>query len=221
MSIKHSHPAPALLNFDSLAGYPKPKLSEMELDASLQMPPPATAGGKLEARVGREENESPSKPLAAGGGGDDGFDRSGLKTSGRLRTGILARTEVENVTLCIKQISGVGYSLIQMYMFCHIMQVPNSLAAKQLSVSVFVRDRVTGDTLPVVITSSQPPPVELQQGTTTFDDGTGIPVPNPSSKSELLYAGKVTVALANVPVDENVCCVVEIADASTRSLLAW
>ena len=53
----------------------------------------------------------------------------------------------------------------------HMTQVPNSLVAKPLSVTVFVRDRVTGDTLPVIITSSQPPPVELQPGTTTFDDG--------------------------------------------------
>jgi hypothetical protein len=37
----------------------------------------------------------------------------------------------------------------------------------------------------------------------------------------LHHPGKVTVALANVPVDENVCCVVEITDSSTRSLLAW
>jgi hypothetical protein len=78
------------------------------------MPPSGTAGGKPEARVGGENDVLPPRSVpveggggGGGGGGDEGFDRSGLKTSGRLRTGMLARAEVENVTLCIKQISGV------------------------------------------------------------------------------------------------------------------
>jgi hypothetical protein len=33
--------------------------------------------------------------------------------------------------------------------------------------------------------------------------------------------GLVSVSLANVPVDENVCCVVEITDALTSALLSW
>ena len=110
----NAHSRLQLFSLTPLAGYPKPKLSESELEASLQLPPSATAGGKTEARVGGEENESPPKPLPVegGGGGDEGFDRSGLKTSGRLRTGMLARAEVENVTVCIKQISGVSPFLI-------------------------------------------------------------------------------------------------------------
>ena len=67
----------------------------------------------------------------------------------------------------------------------HTTQVPNSLVAKPLSVTVFVRDRVTGDTLPVIITSSQPPPLELQPGTTTFDDGILEFPPHLVPKSEL------------------------------------
>ena len=31
----------------------------------------------------------------------------------------------------------------------------------------------------------------------------------------------MTVTLDNVPVDENVCCVVEITDASSPALLSW
>ena len=113
-----THSRLQLFSLTPLAGYPKPKLSESELEASLQQPPSATVGGKPEARVGGEENESPPKPLpvegggGGGGGGEEGFDRSGLKTSGRLRTGMLARAEVENVAVCIKQISGVSPFLI-------------------------------------------------------------------------------------------------------------
>ena len=51
------------------------------------------------------------------------------------------------------------------------MQVPSNLLSKPLCVTVFVRDRVTGDTLPVIVTSTQPRPLELQAGTTVFDDG--------------------------------------------------
>jgi hypothetical protein len=111
---RSAHSRFQLFSLTPLAGYPKPKLSESELEASLQLPPSATAGGKPEARVGGEEDESLPKPLTVegGGGGNQGFDRSGLKTSGRLRTGMLARAEVENVTLCIKQISGVCLFLI-------------------------------------------------------------------------------------------------------------
>jgi hypothetical protein len=109
----NAHSRLQLFYLTPFAGYPKPKLSESELEASLQLPPSGTAGGKPEARVGGENDESHPKPLpvegggGGGGGGDKGFDRSGLKTSGRLRTGMLARAEVENVTLCIKQISSV------------------------------------------------------------------------------------------------------------------
>lgn len=117
--------------------------------------------------------------------------------------------------------------LFLVYFF--LSQVPSSLASRPLRVAVHVRDRVTGDTLPVIVTSSQPPPLELQAGTTTFEDGASRPrIRTKSPKCEarprnsrLQYAGRVTVSFANVPVDENVCCVVEITDALTSTLLSW
>jgi hypothetical protein len=90
-----------------VAGYPKPKLSEAEIDSSLSLPPPATSGGKHEGGL-RGDAESQMKPSLAGGGeADVGLDRSGLKSSGRLRTGLLARLDVESFTVCFKQITAV------------------------------------------------------------------------------------------------------------------
>jgi hypothetical protein len=60
-------------------------------------------------------------------------------------------------------------------------QIPSILVAKLLRITVFVRDRVTGDTLPVTVTSSQPAPLELQPGTAAFDQGNSLSV---CSKSE-------------------------------------
>ncbi len=103
------------------------------------------------------------------------------------------------------------------------MQVPSVLVAKSLRLTVFVRDRVTGDTLPVTVASSQPAPLELQPGTTTFSEsGSLIPaVTAQQIVSDTSPAAEVNVTLANVPVDENVCCIVEITDASTLALLSW
>jgi hypothetical protein len=36
-----------------------------------------------------------------------------------------------------------------------------------------------------------------------------------------LPSDKLMVTLTNVPFDENVCCVVEVADVSTPAILAW
>jgi hypothetical protein len=57
------------------------------------------------------------------------------------------------------------------FSFRRLVQVPSNLVSKLLRISVFVRDRMTGDTLPVTVTSSQPAPLELLSGTTTFNEG--------------------------------------------------
>ena len=90
-----------------VTGYPKPKLSELEVEASLSMPPPATAGGNQEGRP-KGDAESQAKPaVAEGGDAVGGLDRNALKSSGRLRTGMLARSDVEGFSVCINQITTV------------------------------------------------------------------------------------------------------------------
>ena len=104
-----------------------------------------------------------------------------------------------------------------------IATVPISLLSKLIRITITVRDMVTGDTLPVIVTTAQPPPLELHPGTNTFDEGTKPQTPNPKPQTPTRDAGHLTVTLDNVPVDENVCCVAEIADASSPSpsLLFW
>lgn len=66
------------------------------------MPPPATAGNQEGRKKGDAELQA--KPALAEEGG---MDRSGLKSSGRLRTGMLARSDVEAFSVCINQITTV------------------------------------------------------------------------------------------------------------------
>jgi hypothetical protein len=104
----------------------------------------------------------------------------------------------------------------------NLVQVPSSLLSKPLCIAVFVRDRMTGDALSVTVTSSQQQPLELLPGTTTFEEGeckfgASAARPGPIPRG----AGQIAFSLTNVPVDESVCCVVEVSDASTLALLSW
>ena len=102
-----------------------------------------------------------------------------------------------------------------------IATVPISLLSKLLRITITVRDMVSGDTLPVIVTTAQPAPLELHPGTNTFDEGINPHTLNPKPQTPTRDAGHVSVTLDNVPVDENVCCVVEITDASSPALLSW
>jgi hypothetical protein len=137
--LVNAEPLPPCPTPTRTAGYPKPKLSELELEASLSLPPPATSGGKHEGRL-KGDAESQAKPSLAGGGeADGGLDRSGLKSSGRLRTGMLARSDVESFTVCFKQITAVCRVLLwQHYLYFYMF----GSGSKQLGIKATAHRRV-------------------------------------------------------------------------------
>jgi hypothetical protein len=130
-TIERSHNTPLL------AGYPKPKLSEAELEASLAHSSHPADGSKPEgSSVLGGNQELQAKPSVEEGAALNGdVDRSSIRSSGRLRTGILARTDVISFTVSIKQIAAVRQPLafISPPSFSNILEPVSSQFAFQAS----------------------------------------------------------------------------------------